>query len=123
MGRENATHSILFHQATVHILSLFVPDMRCLEHIARIGPANPSELSKLRGLKTGAVTILIARLEKAGLIERKPDPGDRRKTVLIPTGEAMQKVRPLHEPMAKNMFKLMSKSSKEELEILEMLFV
>ena len=122
-GRENATNSMLFHQAIAHLLGLHVPDMRCLELISRHGPSNPSELARLTGLTTGSDTVLIDRLEKAGLIERKPDPKDRRKTILSPTRKAQMKIGPLYKPMAQGMFKLMSKYSRAELRALEKFFV
>ncbi len=122
-GRENATNSMLFHQGIAHILGLHVPDMRCLELIARRGPTNPSELAKLTGLTTGAVTVLIDRLEKAGLVQRKPDENDRRKTVLATTTRAKKLMLPLYEPMARGMAKLLSQYSKDELTAIEKFFI
>ena len=39
---------------------------------------NPKELSRSSLITSGAMTSRLDRLERAGLIERRPDPGDRR---------------------------------------------
>ena len=40
--------------------------------------STPGKLAKKQGLSTGAMTNRLDRLEQAGLIRRRPDPGDRR---------------------------------------------
>jgi DNA-binding MarR family transcriptional regulator len=39
---------------------------------------NPRELARSSLITSGAMTSRLDRLERAGLVERKPDPGDRR---------------------------------------------
>ncbi len=39
---------------------------------------NPSDLARSSLITSGAMTSRLDRLERAGLIERRPDPGDRR---------------------------------------------
>jgi DNA-binding MarR family transcriptional regulator len=48
----------------------------------------PGELARQLGLSTSSVTGLIDRLEKAGYVERRPHPSDRRKLALAPTSHA-----------------------------------
>lgn len=48
----------------------------------------PGELARQLGLSTASVTGLIDRLEKAGYVERRPHPSDRRKLALAPTSHA-----------------------------------
>jgi DNA-binding MarR family transcriptional regulator len=43
---------------------------------------NPSELGSAMMLSSGGVTKRIDRLTAAGLVERRPDPGDRRGTLV-----------------------------------------
>src|SRR3954468_9967610 len=54
------------------------------------GPMTPGQLARHADLSTGAMTNRLDRLEAAGLIERVPDPGDRRsvKVELTPAGRA-----------------------------------
>ncbi len=118
-GRESGTRSILFHQAAAEVIGLNATDTRCLDLILRNGPATPSQLAELTGLTTGAVTVLIDRLEKAGFIERKPHPQDRRKTLLIPTSKVQKNCGHLYQSMGRSMAQLMGRYSKKELEFLE----
>jgi len=118
-GRESGTRSILFHQAAAEVIGLNATDTRCLDLILRNGPATPSQLAELTGLTTGAVTVLIDRLEKAGFIERKPHPQDRRKTLLVPTAKVQKNCGLLYQSMALSMAQLMGKYSQKELLFLE----
>ena len=122
-GRENGTRAILFQQTVGQILGLSATDMKCLDVIHQSGPACPTQLSEITGLTTGAVTTLIDRLEKAELIERTPDPKDRRRTVLVPTRHALKKIPPFYESMAAAMAKLAGEYSEKELELLEDYFL
>lgn len=51
--------------------------------------ATASQLCKVRGLKSGIVSVHMERLVLGGLLERKPIPDDRRKTMLTVTQKAM----------------------------------
>ena len=55
--------------------------LNALEH----GPKKPRDLALALGLTTGAVTSLIDRLERRGLVLRSPDPDDRRGVLVVPT--------------------------------------
>jgi DNA-binding MarR family transcriptional regulator len=61
--------------------------MRALDILGRAGPLAPTALARLLGFTTGGVTTVLDRLEKAGYIRRRPDPGDRRRQ-LVETTEA-----------------------------------
>jgi len=52
---------------------------------------NPTELSRAMLLSSGGTTKRLDRLESAGLVERRPDPGDRRGTLvrLTRSGKAL----------------------------------
>lgn len=121
-GRENGSYAIMFQQSVGQMLGLNATDMKCLDVIYRAGPASPTQLSELTGLTTGAVTILIDRLEKAKLIERKPDPEDRRRTILVPTKQALKKVPPFYQGLAASMVRLASGFTESELKTLERYF-
>lgn len=60
-------------------------DMRALDILGRAGPLAPTALARLLGFTTGGVTTVLDRLEKAGYIRRRPDPGDRRRQVVETT--------------------------------------
>ena len=49
-----------------------------LEHLEADGPLTQRDLGERLSLTSGAVTMLVDRLERAGLVRRRPHPGDRR---------------------------------------------
>jgi DNA-binding MarR family transcriptional regulator len=74
-------------QAAADRYGLNRTDMRALDILGRAGPLAPTALAGLLGFTTGGVTTVLDRLEKAGYIRRRPDPGDRRRQ-LVETTEA-----------------------------------
>ena len=74
-------------QAAADRYGLNRTDMRALDIVGRAGPLAPTALARLLGFTTGGVTTVLDRLEKAGYIRRRPDPGDRRRQ-LVETTEA-----------------------------------
>ena len=55
------------------------------------GAAPAGRLAELTGLTTGAVTGLVDRLERAGLVRREVDPGDRRKVIVVPDAARVER--------------------------------
>ena len=55
------------------------------------GPAPAGRLAELTGLTTGAVTGVIDRLEAGGFVRREVDPGDRRKVIVVPDRERVDR--------------------------------
>ncbi|PSL58643.1 DNA-binding MarR family transcriptional regulator [Saccharothrix carnea] len=81
-GRELSTAVVAFHEAVGARLGVTAVDQRALALIAGKGPLSAGELAKEINLTPGAVTGVADRLERAGLVRREPDPGDRRRVVL-----------------------------------------
>ncbi|WP_433212624.1 MarR family winged helix-turn-helix transcriptional regulator [Dactylosporangium sp. CS-047395] len=58
-------------------------DMNAIAHIWRAAedrePLTPGELARRLSLSPAATTALLVRLERAGHVERRPDPTDRRR--------------------------------------------
>ena len=80
--RRYGTATVLFHHAVAERLGLGPTDHKCLDLIQERGPITASRLAALAGLTTGAVTGIVARLERAGYVAREPDPSDRRQFLL-----------------------------------------
>src|SRR5215831_475380 len=55
-------------------------DMRALDILGQAGPLAPTALARMLG-----VTTVLDRLERAGYVRRRPDPGDRRRQVVQAT--------------------------------------
>jgi DNA-binding MarR family transcriptional regulator len=120
--REYGVHLTLFQYAMSEWMGLNVTDMECLRLLFPKGIATPSELAKRTGLTSGATTAMLDRLEKAGLIERRPNPDDRRGTLIAPVKSASEKVASWFESARKAQDELISSYSEAELEIISDVF-
>ena len=83
---------MLFHHALAERLGLGPTDHKCLDLLWERAPMTASELAAITGLTSGAITGVVARLERSGLLAREPHPHDRRKQVLRPTPAAVREV-------------------------------
>jgi DNA-binding MarR family transcriptional regulator len=61
-----------------------------LATIERHGPMTPSELAARERVQRPTATRVLARLEDMGLIQRTPDPQDRRSSLVAVTPEASE---------------------------------
>ncbi|WP_276959488.1 MarR family transcriptional regulator [Allomeiothermus silvanus] len=84
---RNSTWTVIYHQALATKLGLNPTDLKCAGLLRETGPVTAGELADLMALTTGAVTGVIDRLEKAGLVERRKDPADRRRVVVQLTSD------------------------------------
>jgi DNA-binding MarR family transcriptional regulator len=57
-------------------------DLDALEHLEADGPLTQRELGERLSITSGAVTMLVDRLEDAGWVRRGPHPTDRRSVLL-----------------------------------------
>jgi DNA-binding Lrp family transcriptional regulator len=78
LGREFTAAVVLFHDAVGRALGLSAADRKCLDVLDRLGPVSAGAIAKETGLTTGAVTGMIDRLHRAGYVDRRPNPDDRR---------------------------------------------
>jgi DNA-binding MarR family transcriptional regulator len=95
LARRHSTATVLFHHALADRLGLGPTDHKCLDLLHERAPMTASQLAAITGLTSGAVTGVVARLERSGRLRREPHPHDRRKQVLRPTAEAAQEVQQL----------------------------
>jgi DNA-binding MarR family transcriptional regulator len=117
--RQLATATILFHQAIADRLGIHVTDHKCADILLRTGPITAGELAERTGLTTGAVTGVIDRLEKAGLVRRAKDPDDRRRVIIEPFPERIgRQIGPLFESIGRAMASLCAQHSTQELAVI-----
>ena len=86
------------HSAAIHLLrrlrtaddatGLTAPKSSALSVLVFGGPATLSRLAQLEQVRPPTMTRLVAELERQGLVERKPDPDDRRVVWIHPTESA-----------------------------------
>lgn len=80
--RHHAAYT-LFNQALADRLGLHPTDLQCMSLLdLEPEPLTTGEIAKLTGLTSGSATRLVDRLERANLVERRPDPLDRRKALV-----------------------------------------
>lgn len=119
-GRKMSTFTVLFHQAIAEKAGLSGTDHKYLDILFQEGSMTAGQLAELAGLTTGAVTGLIDRLEKQGLVKRESAPDDRRKVIVVPQTEAaMQKLGPVFTRFQQQMDQFYESYSDEELEIVK----
>jgi DNA-binding MarR family transcriptional regulator len=74
-----------------------------------------SELAAATGLTTGAITGVVARLERDGYVRREPDPHDRRKQILCPVPERVQEVHEVIAPLRRDLAELLDRFDNHQL--------
>jgi DNA-binding MarR family transcriptional regulator len=117
--RQLSTATIMFHQAIADRLGMNLTDHKCADILLRSGPMTAGELARRTGLTTGAITGVIDRLEKAGFVRRAKDPGDRRRVIIEPLPERIEReIGPLFESMARAMAELCGQYSTQELAVI-----
>jgi DNA-binding MarR family transcriptional regulator len=120
--RDYGINLTQFRNAMSEWAGLNVTDMECLRLLFIKGIATPSELARHTGLTSGATTAMLDRLEKAGLIERRPNPDDRRGTLITPAKSGAEKAASWFESARNAQDELISSYSESELEIIADVF-
>lgn len=100
--RRHSTAAVLLHHAVAERLGLGPTDHKCLDVLRERGPMTGSELAAITGLTTGAITGVVARLERTGYLRREPDPRDRRKQILSPAPERTRDIQDVFGPIRKD---------------------
>lgn len=116
--RQLSAQKVLFSHAVAERLGMHQTDLECLGFLYDEGPVPAGRLAALTGLTTGAVTRMVDRLERAGYVQREPDPRDRRQVIVRAVPERLAEVIPLFEGMRQAMRKLFARYSDEELALI-----
>ncbi|MBE0671394.1 MAG: MarR family transcriptional regulator [Anaerolineales bacterium] len=120
--RDYGVNLTLFRNAMSEWAGLNVTDMECLRLLFQKGVATPSELSRFTGLTSGATTAMLDRLENAGLIERRPNPNDRRGSLIAPARSSAEKAASWFESARNAQNELISSYPESDLEIIADVF-
>jgi DNA-binding MarR family transcriptional regulator len=73
---------VAFQSSAADLLGIGVTDIKAVDLLSRTGPMTAGELAAGFGVTAGAVTGLLDRLERAGLVVREKDPSDARRLVI-----------------------------------------
>lgn len=124
LSQSYAYTSIQMHEAVARKAGLSGTDHKYLGFLMQKGSMTAGELSTLTGLTTGAVTGLIDRFEKKGLVKRQFAQDDRRKVIIVPDNSAiMTLLQPLYREFRAQSEQLIASFSDEELNVIEAYFI
>jgi DNA-binding MarR family transcriptional regulator len=99
--RKSSALGVIFGQTVASRVGVSSSDLECLDFLVMEGRVTAGRLAELTGLTTGAITGVIDRMEKAGLVRRERDEEDRRKVYVAIVPEAIAKVGRFYEPLQK----------------------
>lgn len=104
---------VLLSQSVADRLKINTTDLQCLAVVMSAGPLTAGQIAESTGLTTGAITGVVDRLEKAGLVQRESDPADRRRVVVraLP-GDVIA----AREPAVRDAFARLQSAAAEEYE-------
>jgi DNA-binding MarR family transcriptional regulator len=104
-----------FHDAVAGYLKINRTDLRCLDLLDLRGRLSAGELSEATGLSTGAVTVMLDRLERTGYVQRVRDPGDRRRVYVEPTELAAKLAAEVYAPLTAQAAPLYDRFTEDQL--------
>lgn len=117
-GQRLSTAVVLFHEAVGELLGLSAADHRALTLVSANAPLTAGELARHTGLTPGAVTGMVDRLERGGHVQRTPDPTDRRRALITPTGAGTDAAREAFAELGAAMAAMMARYDDDQLAII-----
>src|SRR2546426_5308979 len=116
--RRSSAQGVIFSQTVATRAGISSSDLECLDFLNLEGRVTAGRLAEVTGLTTGAITGVVDRLEKAGLVRRERDETDRRKVFIATVPENVAKIGRFYEHMQLGMQKLWQPYSDAELRLL-----
>jgi DNA-binding MarR family transcriptional regulator len=121
LHRNLATAVIAFHEVAARKSDLGISEHKCLGVLALTGPTTAGQLARESGFTTGAITGIVDRLEKAGLVRREPNPEDRRSVIIRPLdlGKRTRQPGAIFRSLSEAMTRMRQDYSEAELAIID----
>jgi len=114
--RKFIAAAIFFNAQTAERAGLGLTDMQMLHMLQLYGPSTPGKLGIWTGLSSGGVTVVLDRLEKAGYVQRKRNPADRRSLLITLIPVRMRKLASLYEEVESDTRRLLANLPQGDLE-------
>lgn len=89
-------------------------DLRCLDAVLELGEGSAGAVGALARLSPATTTDAVTRLERAGLVERRRDPHDRRRVLVCSTAAAIAAAREAYAPLGEGGERLLRGLSREQ---------
>ncbi|MFE7569553.1 MarR family winged helix-turn-helix transcriptional regulator [Streptomyces sp. NPDC057539] len=111
---------IVGQQEFARNLGLSVTDLICFAYVLDAGdsPVTAGDLAVRAHVTTGAVTGIVNRLERGGLVTRRPDPADRRRVRVTAVPAAAERVRAVYGPYYALLAELFADYTPDEIAVL-----
>src|SRR6266581_4788924 len=116
--RRSSAQGVIFGQTVANSVGISGSDLECLDFLNLEGRVTAGRLAEVTGLTTGAITGVVDRMEKAGLVRRERDASDRRKVFIVPTAERVMEIGRFYEPLQRAMAGLVDTYTDAELKLL-----
>jgi DNA-binding MarR family transcriptional regulator len=116
--RKSSALGVIFGQTVASRVGISSSDLECLDFLNIEGRVTAGRLAELTGLTTGAITGVVDRLEKAGLVRRERDEEDRRKVFIAIVPENVARVGRFYEHLQRGMLELWETYSDAELKLM-----
>ncbi|HEV8192695.1 MAG TPA: MarR family transcriptional regulator, partial [Ktedonobacterales bacterium] len=109
-----------FFRSVAGRIGMNVTDLQVADILDVTGPTTAGRLAELTGLTTGAITQMLDRLEKDGVVRRERDPEDGRRVIvrLAPSEDAMRKIGPIFDSIGQEWGQVASGYDDEQLTFL-----
>src|SRR6202166_5206459 len=115
--RRSSALGVIFGQTVASRAGISSSDLECLDFLNLEGRVTAGRLAEVTGLTPGAITGVVDRLEKAGLVRRERDESDRRKVFIATVPENIVKIGRFYEHMQQALRKFWATSSETELRL------
>jgi DNA-binding MarR family transcriptional regulator len=99
-ARRMGSMATLHNHAVAAFAGLHDTDQQCIDLLDWTGPLTAGEIGTHLGLSSGAVTGLVDRLEAGGWVRRDRDPEDRRRVIVVLSGERGDELWRVYQPLA-----------------------
>src|SRR3954471_23208108 len=116
--RRSSAQGVIFGQTVANTVGISGSDLECLDFVNLEGRVTAGRLAEVTGLTTGAITGVVDRLEKAGLVRRERDADDRRKVFITTVPENVAKIGRFYEHMQRAVLKDWESYTDAELKLL-----
>ncbi|MET8279409.1 MarR family transcriptional regulator [Micromonospora sp. NPDC005174] len=118
-SRRYLASYVLFNQAIADHLGLHPTDVQFLSLLtAAPTPPTVREIAEMTGLTTGSATRLVDRLERGGYVKRTPDREDRRRVLVSPVPDRIDRVTRVWDDLGRSWQAILDDHTEEELEVI-----
>ncbi|WP_350277423.1 MarR family transcriptional regulator [Kribbella sp. HUAS MG21] len=117
--RDFMTYAVLFQDAVARAAGLTASDLQALGLLINEGPTSTGTLASRTGISAGGgITQLVDRLESAGFVRRERSATDRRRVLVAPVvDEVQRRVGPLYARIASEWETYLSTLSDDDLRV------